>query len=212
MVRMQVGRVHWKVDLTTLAQVPAETLGLNDIGRLTVTCHQPLYYDAYAQNRATGLFVIVDALSNNTVGAGMILPDDSAQDLEAALREAGEQGGPERTQVSASERAERLGQTGVTVRLDGERARAIAFALERRLYDLGHAAHVLAVDDPPAAARACTEAGLVTISVGGDLEALRGLLGAARVVEAAPDAATLDAAVQQVIDQLVRAGQLGRDR
>src|SRR5262249_59535404 len=57
-IRMQVERVHWKVDLATLSNLPAETLGLNDIGRLSITCHQPLYYDAYAQNRATRSFPI----------------------------------------------------------------------------------------------------------------------------------------------------------
>jgi sulfate adenylyltransferase large subunit len=210
MIRMQVDRVHWKVDLATLREVPAETLGLNDIGRLGITCHQPLYYDAYAKNRGTGSFVIVDSLTNNTVGAGMIIDDDPGQDLDAAMREV--QAGadaPARTQISPRERREKLGQGGVAVRVSD---RVLAYALERRLFDLGHAAHVLAFDDQPAqavalAARACADAGLVAICVAVDGAALRAQLGD-RVVEPAGDAGSpspspsIDKTVERLIEQL----------
>jgi sulfate adenylyltransferase large subunit len=79
MTRMQVDNVHCKVDLHTLQEVAASTLELNDIGRLRITCHRALFCDAYVQNRATGAFVIVDALTNNTVGAGMIMAEGTAQ-------------------------------------------------------------------------------------------------------------------------------------
>ena len=79
MTRMQVDKVHCKVDLGTLEEVAAPTLELNDIGKLRITCHRPLFCDAYVQNRATGAFVIVDALNNNTVGAGMIMPESAEQ-------------------------------------------------------------------------------------------------------------------------------------
>jgi bifunctional enzyme CysN/CysC len=195
-VRMQVTAVRWKMELTTLSETPAETLALNDIGRVSITCHQPLYFDAYRRNRASGAFVIVDSLTNNTVGAGMIV-DADAQDLDGALREAhADADFAERTQVSARERAGRLGQTGVAIVLHGaapSRLRVLAFALERRLYDLGRAAHVLALgDEAPAAAlawaaRACTDAGLVTIVEGGlddaERHALRDRVGEARVID-----------------------------
>jgi bifunctional enzyme CysN/CysC len=219
MVRVQVDRVHWRVDLGTLANVASATLELNDIGRLTLTCHQPLYYDAYTRNRATGSFVIVDSLSNNTVGAGMIVDAGAAQDLDAALREA--QAGaaaPARTQVSPRERAQRLGQTGLTVFLRGGHkcARVIAFALERRLFDMGHAAQVLAFEDQPAAAvtlaaRVCTDAGLVTVcaSVGVDGAALRAQLGDERLLEVAlDDAADPDPVVDEIVQELAERGQL----
>ncbi|HWE27734.1 MAG TPA: sulfate adenylyltransferase subunit CysN, partial [Polyangia bacterium] len=159
MVRMQVDAVRWKVDLPTLAERPAETLALNDIGRVAITCHQPIYFDPYGRNRATGSFVIVDSLSNNTVGAGMIIDEaDSAVDVDAGAR----------TQVSPRERADKLGQAGVTLVLHGaapDELRGVAFALERRLFDLGRVAHVLFAGEgtPTAlawAARACTDAGL----------------------------------------------------
>jgi sulfate adenylyltransferase large subunit len=85
--RVQVDKVHCKIDLVTLREVEVPTLELNDIGRLHLTCHRPLFYDAYRDNRATGSFVIVDALSNATVGAGMIGRETGKQDLAATLRE-----------------------------------------------------------------------------------------------------------------------------
>ena len=175
MVRMQVDAVRWKMDLETLEERAAETLALNDVGRVGITCHQPLYFDAYAKNRATGSFVIVDSLSNNTVGAGMIIEEATA----TAAATAREPGG--RTQVSPRERAEKLGQAGVTLLLHGAPAaelRVVAFALERRLFDLGRVAHVLFAGEADAtalawAARECTDAGLLTICVsagGGEAE------------------------------------------
>jgi bifunctional enzyme CysN/CysC len=172
MVRMQVQTVHSKTDLTTLQSLPVETLQLNDIGRLSITTHRPLYYDAYADNRATGSFVIVDSLSNSTVGAGMILKAEGEQDLDAAMRELRAGSGLViRTQVSPRERRERLGQTGVTVWLSGLPGSGkvtVAFVLERKLFDLGHSAHVLAPEGDPlsaiaVAAKGLTDAGLITI-------------------------------------------------
>jgi len=210
MVRMQIDEVHWKIDLQTLEQINAETLQLNDIGRLTLTCHQPLYCDAYARNRATGAFVIVDSLSNNTVGAGMIVDDATAQDLEAALREAQSAGGDERSQVSPRERADKLGQAGLAVLLDGAQAKRLAFALERRLFDLGHAAHVLLLAGEPEraatlAVRACTDAGLITLCVGGDAAQLRAAVGESRVIAPAPpgDDRPLERTVEEMVTRLL---------
>jgi bifunctional enzyme CysN/CysC len=225
MVRMQVDAVRWQIDLATLAQRPSETLGLNDIGRVAITCHQPLYFDPYARNRATGSFVIVDSLSNNTVGAGMIVDDAPAQELDAALRElrAGSDAGA-RTQVSPRERAEKLGQAGLTLLLHGAppaRLRAIAFALERRLFDLGRVAHVLFAGEGTAtalawAARACTDAGLVTLCVssgagGGDSAddgaaeraEVRARVGEARVRDGAVGDESVEAAVERLAASLM---------
>jgi sulfate adenylyltransferase subunit 1 len=71
--KAQVGEVTWKVDLQEMRQVPAETLAVNDIGRVTLKLAQPIAADRYAENRATGAFIVVDEATNDTVGAGMIL-------------------------------------------------------------------------------------------------------------------------------------------
>jgi bifunctional enzyme CysN/CysC len=171
-IRMQVQLVRDRIELTTLERVPAKTLELNEIGLLNVTTHRPIYYDAYARNRATGAFIIVDSLTNATVGAGMIAHVAGQQDLEAALREVRAGSGLEnKSQVSPRERRERLGQTGVTVwltGLPGSGKVAAAYVLERKLFDLGHSAHVLApeghsIDAVAVASKALTDASLICI-------------------------------------------------
>jgi bifunctional enzyme CysN/CysC len=64
-----------RVDVHTLDRedAPAE-LALNDIGRVRVRTAKPVAFDPYARNRATGAFIVIDEASNETVGAGMIVP------------------------------------------------------------------------------------------------------------------------------------------
>ena len=49
-----------------------DSLQLNEIGRIQLTTTEPLYYDRYELNRATGSFILIDPVSNTTVAAGMI--------------------------------------------------------------------------------------------------------------------------------------------
>jgi sulfate adenylyltransferase large subunit len=62
---------HVDVDTLERAAPPAE-LALNDIGRVRLRTSAPLVFDAYASNRRTGSFILIDEASNETVGAGMI--------------------------------------------------------------------------------------------------------------------------------------------
>ena len=174
MARAQVEAVLWKKDMDTLEEVSGDgvALALNDIGRVRVNCHRALYFDPYVKNRTTGAFILVDSLTNNTVAAGMIVADDATQDLDAALREvrAGSALAPV-TQVSPRERRERMGQKGATVwltGLPGSGRWTLAYALERRLFDLGRTATVVApvgedLRSMISATKAATDAGLITI-------------------------------------------------
>jgi sulfate adenylyltransferase subunit 1 len=47
-------------------------LAMNDIANVTFKLAQPLFVDAYADNRGTGAFIVIDESTNNTVGAGMV--------------------------------------------------------------------------------------------------------------------------------------------
>ena len=51
----------------------ADSLSLNEIGRVTLRTTAPLFSDDYRRNRATGSFILVDEPSNDTLAAGMIL-------------------------------------------------------------------------------------------------------------------------------------------
>jgi sulfate adenylyltransferase subunit 1 len=68
-----VQEITYKLDINTLhRQEGANELGLNDIGRIKIRTAQPLFYDSYRKNRATGSLILIDELTNETVGAGMI--------------------------------------------------------------------------------------------------------------------------------------------
>ena len=71
--KAKVGAIAYKVDVNTLEQLPAQGLAMNDIARINFKLAQPLAVDSYADNRATGAFIVIDESSNNTVGAGMII-------------------------------------------------------------------------------------------------------------------------------------------
>ncbi len=73
-VRCIVKEIKYKVDINTLHRVEGDKeLGLNDIGRIKIRTTQPLFYDSYKRNRATGSLILIDEFTNETVGAGMIL-------------------------------------------------------------------------------------------------------------------------------------------
>ncbi len=73
-VRALVKDLHYRLDVNTLHRDDtAETLSLNEIGRVTLRTTQPLFFDEYRRNRTTGSFILVDEATNDTLAAGMIL-------------------------------------------------------------------------------------------------------------------------------------------
>ncbi|SFO69127.1 adenylylsulfate kinase /sulfate adenylyltransferase subunit 1 [Ectopseudomonas composti] len=128
--------VH-RVDVNTLEQGAASELKLNEIGRVKVALDAPIALDGYEYNRTTGAFIIVDRLTNGTVGAGMIIADPVAH--------GGGQHG-RLAHVSTEERASRFGQQPATVLfsgLSGAGKSTLAYAVERKLFDMGRAVYVL---------------------------------------------------------------------
>ena len=72
--RALVKDLQYRLDVNTLHRdEQAEALTLNEIGRIRLRTTVPLFFDEYRRNRTTGSFVLVDEVTNNTVGAGMIL-------------------------------------------------------------------------------------------------------------------------------------------
>jgi bifunctional enzyme CysN/CysC len=67
-----VRELRHRVNVNTLEHEKADRLALNEIARVVVDVEQPVAFDPYRKNRATGAFVIIDRLTNRTVGAGMI--------------------------------------------------------------------------------------------------------------------------------------------
>jgi bifunctional enzyme CysN/CysC len=62
----------YKVNVNTLEHLAAKKLGLNEIGVCNIATDHPIAFDSYAENRDTGAFILIDRLTNATVGAGLI--------------------------------------------------------------------------------------------------------------------------------------------
>jgi sulfate adenylyltransferase subunit 1 len=69
----RVSRVHFAVDVNTLEQNQAPTLGLNGIGSVALELDRAVAFDPYRQNRDTGSFILIDRFTNATVAAGMVI-------------------------------------------------------------------------------------------------------------------------------------------
>jgi sulfate adenylyltransferase large subunit len=72
-VRAIVDAIDGVVDMGTLREHPADQMVLNDIGTVRLRLSGPLMVDPYADNRATGAFILIDEATNDTVAAGMVV-------------------------------------------------------------------------------------------------------------------------------------------
>ncbi|EAT11649.1 sulfate adenylyltransferase subunit CysN [Bermanella marisrubri] len=151
-----ISRVHHRVDVNTLEKIEDSELKLNEIGLCELTLNKSVAFDPYKRNRATGAFIIIDRLSNVTVGAGMIVGAADAnndQDLSA---------------VTAIEKANRFDQKAASISFTGENKHVLAAAVDRKLFALGRAAALISKDDigknkPEDMARIINQAGLIAL-------------------------------------------------
>jgi len=135
--RARVSALEYRLDVNTLHRDPDATdLRLNQIGRVRLHTQQPLAFDPYRRNRATGGFILVDEVTNETVAAGMIT-GPALRQSSVAWHSSG---------VERSDRASR----GATVWLTGLPASgksSVAVELERRLVAAGRPAYLLDGDN-----------------------------------------------------------------
>ncbi len=146
-VSAEVASFRYGVDVNTLEHRAVTRLELNEVGHVQLGLTQALACDPYRANAATGAFILIDRLTNNTVGAGMILETGSGRapgDVWAA--QPAERLKPRESLIAPEEREERFGQVPMTVLLvgmTGSGKSRIAYGLERRLWDEGRAVTVL---------------------------------------------------------------------
>ncbi len=160
-----VTAIEHRVNIDTLAEEPAHTLALNEIGRVAIETARPLFFDAYAANRGTGSFILIDPIGNSTVAAGMIQeprrPTSAARAARSALLEVEFQAG----RLTPAERSARAGHRPAAIWLTARRD--LAYLLERQLFQRGCQVHALAedVESPilPELAALLTAAGLIAI-------------------------------------------------
>ncbi|MCP4002610.1 MAG: sulfate adenylyltransferase subunit CysN [bacterium] len=149
MVSGTVSECRYAVDVNTLEQQKASKLALNEVGRCVISLNRAIPLDAYRNNRRTGAFIVIDRMTNITVGAGMIVRRNIADERGMSFWEADPRSDLLQRRTSSvvvEERNERLGQKPATVLLTGlvgAGKTTIAYALERRLFDAGRAVQVL---------------------------------------------------------------------
>ena len=142
-VRATISELNYRIDVDTLHREPAQTLQLNEIGRVQLTTSQPLFFDPYQINRATGGFILIDPYTHNTVAAGMIR--GQAQELDDIAPRTPERPKSsnvvwESTAIMRAAREERNGHQAAMLwftGLSGSGKTTVARLLERRLFAVG---------------------------------------------------------------------------
>jgi sulfate adenylyltransferase subunit 1 len=84
----RITRVLHRTNIQTLEKEAVHALGMNDIGVVEIATTRPIFFDSYADNRATGCFILIDPATNATAAAGMIRRDvnDDAISVEPKPR------------------------------------------------------------------------------------------------------------------------------
>jgi len=148
LVSGELAELRYGVEVNTLEKRPATQLAMNEVGHVLLSLNQPIAYDPYKSNSATGAFIIVDRLTNNTVGAGMILePGDRRTTGDHWGQESASKKlkAPE-SSITLTQREQRFSQKAVTILLTGLTGSGkadVAYALEKKLFDAGRAVTVL---------------------------------------------------------------------
>jgi bifunctional enzyme CysN/CysC/sulfate adenylyltransferase subunit 1 len=123
-VRAKALKIRYRVNVNTLVQEPVNRLHMNDIAYVEFETVSPLFFDPYTQNRITGSFILIDPISNATLGAGMIRADLSDQTVVEDVTQ---------KPVVAAERYKRHGHYPGLILVEGNPA--LAERLERALFD-----------------------------------------------------------------------------
>jgi sulfate adenylyltransferase large subunit len=144
-VTARVQSIESRLDIQTMERKPATSLGLNDIGIVQIEASRGMFFDPYRSNRGTGAFILIDLLTNATVGAGMIT---SAVERKAAKA----------ARVTVDERRARNGHRPALLLVKDE---VLATRLERRLFD--HGCQVLTLE-PAVHLDSLLQAGLLVIA------------------------------------------------
>ena len=130
----------YKVNVNTLEHLAAKQLELNEIGVCNISLDRPVAFDSYAENREMGGFILIDKLTNDTVGAGL---------LNYALRRA-ENIHWQALDVNKQARAALKGQRACVLwftGLSGAGKSTVANLVEKRLHALGRHTYTLDGDN-----------------------------------------------------------------
>jgi bifunctional enzyme CysN/CysC len=135
-----INPIKYKINVNTLEHVAAKTLELNEIGVCAIELNRPVAFEPYEANRELGGFIVIDPLTNNTVGAGT---------FQFALRRS-QNVHWQMLDVDKQARAERKGQKPCILwftGLSGAGKSTIANVVEKQLHAFGRHTYVLDGDN-----------------------------------------------------------------
>jgi bifunctional enzyme CysN/CysC len=139
-VTVTITGIKHQINVNTLEHMAAKQLELNAIGVCNISTDQQIAFDPYTENRTTGAFILIDRISNETVGAGM---------LHFALRRS-DNIHMQATDVDKSARADMKGQSACVVwftGLSGSGKSTIANLVEKKLAAVGRHTYLLDGDN-----------------------------------------------------------------
>src|SRR5438477_3180095 len=148
-VKGRATKIRFRMNIDNFREHPAEHLEMNEIASVEFETSSPLFFDPYERNRSTGSFILIDLLSNATVGAGMIREEtadkQSGQPLQQlASGDAGHAG------VTEQQRSERNGHFPAAFAVSGKLD--LAKRLEKSLFEKGFAAFLVRQSELPSPA------------------------------------------------------------
>jgi hypothetical protein len=185
-VTVRVPYIESRLDINSMERKPATSLALNDIGTVQIEASRPIFFDSYRDSRLTGAFILIDPLTNATVGAGMISSSLERKHQKLA-------------HVAPDERRTRNGHGPALLTLSRT---SLALRLERRLFD--HGCQVFSTD-PTGHENALLSAGLIII-------APRSIHEGAISLDSLPLPKDEEAAVDAMMAFLEQQGILNSDR
>ncbi len=82
--RATLTQIMYKVDVNTMQHLEGTDFKLNEIGKVHITTAKTLFFDSYSKNKATGAFILIDPITNNTCAVGMICNALEEKDINQA--------------------------------------------------------------------------------------------------------------------------------
>jgi sulfate adenylyltransferase large subunit len=139
-VKGRAMKIRYRVNMNNLTEHPAEQLEMNEIAFVEFEASSPLFFDPYERNRATGSFILIDPLSNATVGAGMIREETASKQSGQVLQQPAS-GDAAHGGVTEQERGKRYGHFPAVLLVNDRRD--VAKRLERSLLERGFVVFLL---------------------------------------------------------------------
>jgi len=136
----QITEIKHLIDINTMTKSPGDELSINEIGYCKIVLDRPTAFDSYNENKITGSFILIDKLSNETVGAGLV---SHSLDRSQNIRWHGMTVQKEERALKNEHKPCVVWMTG----LSGSGKSTVADALEQKLFALGYKTYTLDGDN-----------------------------------------------------------------